>query len=135
MARRSSALPGTHTPGLEWAAAAVGGAILAAMIGYMLWTALARPEEPPELSVRIEAVRPAGESYLVEFIARNDGQTTAAAVLVSGELTPGRAGAVERSEAQLDFVPKRSERRGGLIFGSDPARGTLALRVEGFSYP
>ena len=121
------------TPAGEWAVAAVGAAVLLAMVGYLAWMGLVGEEGPPALSVRVERVQPAGEGWLVLFVAANDGPSAAATVRVRGRL--GEDSAVEESVAVLDYVPQRSERRGGLMFSRDPGAEPLELRVEGYERP
>jgi uncharacterized protein (TIGR02588 family) len=64
----------------------------------------------------------------------DDGDATAAGVLVQGELR-SNTGLVERSEATLDFVPARSWRPGGLVFTTDPRAQRLEVRPLGLDRP
>jgi uncharacterized protein (TIGR02588 family) len=125
-----------HKPSLgEWTAAGLGVAITLAAIGFMVYEAVsAAPDAIPAITVRVERVVVHPSGYVVEFRATNDGDATAAQVLVQGELR-GDAGTVERSEATIDFVPARSWRRGGLVFGQDPRGGRVEVRVLGFDRP
>jgi uncharacterized protein (TIGR02588 family) len=119
---------------LEWLIAAAGGVLLLGAIVYMTWYGLAHPPTPPQLSVEITAIVAAEGDYLVRFTARNAGNSTAAGVLVSGELGDGDA-TLERGETTLDYVPEHSAREGALMFQHDPRTHTLHLRVEGFHDP
>jgi uncharacterized protein (TIGR02588 family) len=125
---------GGGTPWGEWAVAAVGAAILVAAVGYLVFLAATEAEGPPELSIRSEVVQAAGDGWLVGFVVVNAGPEAAAAVRVRGRLFDGGRVA-EESRADLDYVPQHSERRGGLMFGADPGRYRLELRVEGFAAP
>jgi uncharacterized protein (TIGR02588 family) len=42
---------------------------------------------------------------------------------------------VETSQATIDYLPQRSERRGGLFFTRNPEGLDLNLRAEGYSEP
>jgi uncharacterized protein (TIGR02588 family) len=126
--------PSPDTPAIEWAAAAVGGGLLAAMVGFMLWAGVREGSDAPRLVVRVEAIAPAEHGWRVDFVVENRGGSTAAGVRLSGLLT-GDGAAPERSTAVLDYVPQRSERRGALHFTADPAAGALALRIESHVEP
>jgi uncharacterized protein (TIGR02588 family) len=125
-----------HKPSLwEWTAAGLGAAIALAAIGFMVYEAVsAAPDAIPVITARVERVVAHPSGYVVEFRATNDGDATAAQVLVQGELR-GATGTVERSEATIDFVPARSWRRGGLVFGQDPRAARVEVRVLGFDRP
>jgi uncharacterized protein (TIGR02588 family) len=130
----AGAARGRGTPPGEWAVAAVGAALLAAAVGYLVFLAATEAEGPPELTIRSETVQAAGAGWLVGFVVVNAGPEAAAAVRVRGRLL-AHGVVAEESRADLDYVPQRSERRGGLMFGADPGRHRLDLRVEGFAEP
>ena len=125
-----------HKPSLwEWTAAGLGAAIALAAIGFMVYEAAsAAPDAVPMITARVERVVAHPSGYVVEFRATNDGDATAARVLVQGELR-GDNGQAEHSEAAIDFVPARSWRRGGLVFRQDPRAGRVEVRVVGFDRP
>jgi uncharacterized protein (TIGR02588 family) len=127
-AERSSA-----TSPWEWVAASVGGAMICAAIGYMIWYGLTSREGVPELELEAVATTQAGASYLVEVEVRNQGRATAAAAEIEGQIT-GPDGPLETSEATIDFVPPNSSRKAFLQFTKDPA-GRLQLRVKGMAQP
>lgn len=118
----------------EWVAAAVSTALVLAVIGYMLYDAVARPQTPPSVTVHADSVLAADGHWRVEFHARNHGHLTAAQVMVQGELMQGDS-AVETSEAVLDYVPGGAVRRGGLFFTRDPGAHEIRLRAMGYQEP
>lgn len=118
----------------EWVAAAVSTALVLAVVGYLLYDAVARPRTPPSIQVAADTVLRSGDLWLVEFRAANDGHETAAAVKIEGELMRGDS-SVEASEAVLDYVPGRSVRHGGLFFRQDPRAYRLELRAHGYQEP
>lgn len=122
------------TPAVEWAAGALGGAALAAMIGCLVWDGLAGAGGPPEVLLTVETAHSAPGGHLVTFVARNAGGSTAAAVRIEGALLD-RDAPVETSVVEFDILPKGGERRGGLFFARDPASLRLVLRAEGFAAP
>lgn len=118
----------------EWVAAALGALLIASAVGYMLYYGLTHPEGPPRIALEQLSVVPTDGGYLVRFRAKNEGNSTAAGLLVGGELKENGS-TVEESEATLDYVPQQSEREGGLVFTRDPERYELQLRVKGHAKP
>lgn len=118
----------------EWVAAAVSTVLVLAVVGYLLYDAVARPHTPPSVQVSADTVLRADGLWLVEFRATNRGHRTAAAVKVQGELMAADS-SVETSEAVLDYVPSRSVRHGGLFFHNDPRAYRLELRALGYQEP
>lgn len=121
----------------EWAVAAVGAAILAFIVGYLVYEAIARPPEPrPEIVVTGDAaVQLANGTFLVPIEVRNLGHATGAGVNVSGTLLGEDGAVIEESAVSFDFVAPHSRESGGLYFAADPATARLVLRVEGFADP
>ena len=121
-------------PPLEWAAAALGllaVLVLLAIIGREAVTGNERPV--PVLRAEVERVAATPAGHVVEFRVRNLSEQTAAAVQVEGTI---KGGAEDKtSSATIDYVPGRSEAKGGLIFSSDPRGGNLELRVTGYEIP
>ena len=121
-------------PPLEWAAAAVGLLVALALLAILGREALAGNERPvPVLEASVERVAATAAGHVVEFQVRNFSEQTAAAVQVEGKLEGG--GEEESSGATIDYVPGRSEAKGGLIFTADPRRARLELRVIGYEIP
>ena len=124
----------TAIPPLEWAAAAVGFALVCGVLGVMVWLGLTRGDAPAEVSVRAEVVAPAAGGYVVTIRAINTGGTTAADVMVEGELR-GAGGVAETSTMTFKYLAPHSERRGGLFFEKDPRQFKLELRAKGYESP
>jgi uncharacterized protein (TIGR02588 family) len=117
----------------EWVTAAAAAAVVAAAVVTLL-IAGRHERTPPRLSVRVEAAEPAGPYFRVRFAVRNDGGTTAAEVVVRGELRNASTSA-ETGEVTFDYVPDGSERRGALLFTTDPRTAHLAVRALGYREP
>lgn len=129
---QTAAVQGTSLA--EWVVAAFGAIGLAVMIGYMIYVGATQTDGPPEIVLQETGTRPAGDAFVVEIVARNRGDSTAAALNISGTLMEGDT-VVEESKATIDYLPKQSEREAGLYFTKDPARYRLVLRPEGFAAP
>lgn len=118
----------------EWLVAGLGALFVLAVLGYLAWYRLAHPETPPKLVAEVASVTEDAGFHYVEVTARNDGFSTAAGVLLLGELVQdGRP--VEESEAEIDYLPGHSRRRVTLIFARDPAAHGLVLRFKGYARP
>jgi uncharacterized protein (TIGR02588 family) len=114
----------------EWVAAALGALLVAAALAVLLRSASVQGGDPvPRLAVLIDSVIPYDAGFIVRFRVRNEGGQTAARVLVRGVV------GAEESEMSLDFVPGRSERRGGLLFTRDPRQQPLVIRAVGYDEP
>jgi uncharacterized protein (TIGR02588 family) len=118
----------------EWAAGAVGLALVAATLAFLVHDALTSENAPPDFELRVTAVEHAAARHLVRISAVNRGDRTAADVFVRGTLYDG-ATRVETSAMRFRYVPAHSERRGGLYFERDPRSLRLALSVEGYEQP
>jgi uncharacterized protein (TIGR02588 family) len=122
------------TSPLEWVIAGLSGLLLAATLAYMVIFAFSEQETPPAVTLSVATVTTTPGGYLVVFRADNAGGAAAAGLQVSGELREGGA-VVETSQATIDYLPQRSERRGGLFFTRNPEDLALSLRAEGYSEP
>ncbi|WP_306752324.1 TIGR02588 family protein [Paracoccus actinidiae] len=123
------------TPVLEWISAAIGLVLTVAMLGFIGWQAWKHTgEEPPAIKVHVQHILPAGDGYVVEFVAVNLSPATAAAVQIEGELIEGER-VIATSQVTLDYVPGNSERRGGLFFRENPQGYDLEIRALGYAQP
>src|SRR5215210_4283428 len=111
----------------EWIVAISSAALVLALLGYLIYDGTRSPRTPPDVTIEVDSIQKAGPGYLVLFRARNSGRTTAAEVLVEGELEAD-SGRVETAQATIDYVPARGEQRGGLYFRGNPQRSRLRLR-------
>lgn len=119
-----------EVPALEWAAAAIGLVILLGLSFILLREATAgNDRDVPILSAKIERVTATPSGFVADVVVSNRSRQTAAAVQVEGKLGD------EQPSATLDYVPGRSEARGGLIFSSDPRRGGAEVSVVGYELP
>ena len=117
----------------EWVAAAGATAMVISMVVTM-FVAGRREQTPPRFALTIESVAASGRDFLVQFSIRNDGDKTAAQVIVEGHLESSDA-SPETSLVTFDYVPGGSVRRGGVLFRHDPRSSRLTLRPLGFREP
>ncbi|ORE98611.1 TIGR02588 family protein [Aurantimonas sp. 22II-16-19i] len=127
------AAPPSTSP-VEWLTAAAGFAVVAAMVGYLAFIGWSRPEGPPAVEVSLVAIVPQKGHHLVRFEARNEGNSTAAGLVVEGRLE--RSGeVVETAQVTIDYLPQQSVRDGGLFFDADPSGYELVLAARGYMTP
>jgi uncharacterized protein (TIGR02588 family) len=124
--------PSTST--MEWIVAAVSALLVLGVIGFLVYDGVASPKTPPDITVQVDSIQPAGPGFVVIFQARNDGHNTAADVIIEGELMAD-SGPVEKSETTIDYVPAGGQQRAGLYFTRDPRRLKLRLRAHGYREP
>lgn len=114
--------------------AVTGLALVAVLLAYLGYQAVANHAKPPFIVVEIDDVKRNPGSYLVQFSARNLGDDTAAGVLITGELTRGGV-VVESAQVTLGYIPAQSTRGGGLFFTRDPLTHALRLHASGYATP
>jgi uncharacterized protein (TIGR02588 family) len=117
-----------------WGIGLLGLILILGSIGFALYEAIAGDSSPPNVTVQVEAILPVQNGFLVEFRVINEGGTTAAGLMVEGELRNG-AEVVETSDTTIDYLPSHSERAGGLFFTQDPRQYELQLRAKGYETP
>jgi uncharacterized protein (TIGR02588 family) len=118
----------------EWIVAISSAALVLGVLGFLIYDGVRSPGTPPNVTIEIDSIQSAGPGYLVLFRARNGGNSTAAGVVVVGELEAD-SGRVESSETTIDYVPAQGEQGGGLYFARDPRRLRLRLRAQGYRDP
>ena len=118
---------------LEWSVFGVSLLTIAAVAGVLLYAHFTSSQGPPEIRVVLGAPQPSGDGFAVPLDVINDGDATAEEVEVEVTLRAGTT--EERSTVALAFVPHGSRRQAWAAFKSDPARGTLDVRVVGYREP
>ena len=119
---------------MEWAAAAIGVALVTSTLVFLMWLGFTRGDSPPDVSLHVDSIVPMREGYVVTLRAVNSGDTTAADVTVEGRLA-GASGIAETAEMTFRYLPPRSERRGGLFFSRDPRQLEVKLKAKGYETP
>jgi uncharacterized protein (TIGR02588 family) len=124
----------TATSRLEWLSGGLGLLLVLTTLGYIGYNAMTSEETVPAVTIDHLSTEPTPGGFVVTFRARNSGPSTAASLLIRGDLRNGSR-TVETSEVTLDYLPPRGERRGGLIFHNDPGRYELRLQPKGYLEP
>lgn len=122
-------------PLLEWIASGLGLAIVLGMFAFLAIEALTTDSSaPPTMGIEPVSVAKSRDQFIVEVKVSNRSGQTGAAVQIEGSLKQG-AEEVETSNATIDYVPGKAERRAGLIFTRDPRRHQAEFRVTGYQRP
>ena len=74
---------------MEWLTGLVSAALIATLIGYVGWNALTEQMEPPEFAIEATGMERMTGGYRITFDIENRANSTAAAVVVRGELLRG----------------------------------------------
>jgi uncharacterized protein (TIGR02588 family) len=118
----------------EWIVAGLSAVLVLGVVGFLIYDGVRHPSTPPDITVEVDSIVPAGPGYLVLIRADNRGRNTAAEVTVEGELEAD-TGRVETSQTIIDYVPAGGQGRGGLYFQRDPRSLRLRLRAHGYREP
>ncbi|ASP54092.1 TIGR02588 family protein [Sinorhizobium meliloti] len=124
--------PGTSIA--EWIVAGVSCLALLAVLGYLILDGLSGRNGAADIIVLPAEVTAMNDGYVVEFAANNRAGKSVAAVEIKGELRDGEE-VVEESGVTIDYIPQKSERKGALIFRSDPEGYELRIFASGYSEP
>lgn len=119
-------------PAIEWVMAALGLLLLIAAIVVIVRDEV-HSGRPPVITIRVGPIHQADARWLVTFEAHNDGDAPAADLLIQAVLAVGDS--TESADAQLDYLPARSRRGGGVFFSRDPRAGRLTLSPVSYRDP
>ncbi|MGV3529889.1 MAG: hypothetical protein ACO1OO_13395 [Flavisolibacter sp.] len=112
----------------EWIVGIAGFLLMISCAGFILYRAIWGSEQSPAVTIRFEPVETIKGGYLVRFSAHNESEETLADVIIRAELKNGNT-AEESTSATIDYLPGRSNRKGGFFFRKNPAD----FRLEGFA--
>lgn len=119
---------------LEWLTGLISLILIALLIGYVSWSALTEQMEPPEFAIEATGMAQVPGGYRITFDIENRTNSTAAAVIVRGELTRGEE-SIESVDVTFDYVPGQSQSSGAILFSTDPGSARLTLRAIGYTDP
>jgi len=120
----------------EWVAAGVGLVALLVVTGTLLFEAITQDGLPPTLSVQTgETAQQDDGIFHVPVRLRNAGHSTAAGILVEGQLRDEEGETVEEAQFELEYLPPESSRQGGLYFINNPHDYELTVIPRGYRNP
>jgi uncharacterized protein (TIGR02588 family) len=116
----------------EWVTAAIGTVLLLLILGFLFHQAVYGDKSDAEIRVSPEKIVKQGNGYLVSIRVRNIGGKPAGSVLIEGRLATKKD---ESSQAEIDYIPAKSERSGGLFFKMEPSLRELEIKALGYQDP
>lgn len=119
---------------IEWITGVVSALLVAGLLGWIGYEALTADRRPPDLTIRAERVERVGNGFRVAFEIENHAATTAAAVVVRGDLLDNGE-TIESVELTFDYVPAQSRSAGAIIFSHDPDGREMRVRAAGYTEP
>lgn len=131
---KSSEKKNQKIPFLEWLTAVIGLILVVGALGFIIYEASTNEHEPPILKLSYGAVIKTEAGYLVKFEVENNGDETAANVVIEGKLTKG-AQEIETSSVTFDYAPSQSKRNGGLYFKNNPQEFDFEILAKGYQKP
>ena len=122
---------------LEWVVFGVSLALVAGVLGFLVYDAVKLEKTPPDLEVRLGAPVARAEEFVVPVAVTNRGDQTAEGVQIEVTLEGGAdgGGEPERGEFGIAFIPRRATREGWVVFRTDPRGARLTPRVLGYEKP
>ena len=122
---------------LEWVVFGVSLALVAGVLGFLVYDAVKLEKLPPDLEVRLGAPVARAQEFVVPVAVTNRGDQTAEGVQIEVTLEGSGSGGgePERGEFTIAFVPRRATREGWVAFRTDPRGARLTPRVLGYEKP
>lgn len=121
--------------GAEWISFTIAAAIVAALVGLLLWDLVANnPVEPAAFRVETATPRPESNAHYVDVKVENVGEETAQNVQVMAELTKDGM-TIAEGDQTVDFLSGGESIELTFVFEPDPRDGELTVRVAGHEVP
>lgn len=114
--------------------AAIGLLLVLGSVGVLLYQGSQEGKAPPDVQVRVDAITPVSNGYLVAFTAINKGGFTLASVEITAALKRGEE-KTESSQTTIDYISKDAEVKGGFFFSNNPKVYILDIRATGYQKP
>lgn len=120
---------------LEWLVFAISLVLVVGILGYLVYDSATAGKKPPSIEFQLGTPQPQSNSFYVPVSVTNQGDETAEAVHIEVVLESGGQ-EQESGEFQVAFLPRRSTRKGGVMFQTDPRKvEQIKARVLGFEKP
>ena len=118
---------------LEWAVFAAGLALVCGVLGFLAYDGATAGDRPAQFQIELGRPEQRGDGFHVPVRVKNAGGETAEGVTV--EVLLEGAGATERGEFVVAFIPRGGTREASVTFHTDPGAGHLRARVLGYEKP
>lgn len=123
-----------RTSFFEWVVAVIGLVLVLFSISFIAYEGITSKDAPPDLLVKVTSVKSLSSGYLVEFLVKNEGERTAATVVIEGKLSDGDK-EIETKTTTIDYIASKSEHTGGLFFTENPEQSNLEIKAVGYENP
>lgn len=118
---------------LEWSVFGVSAALIALVIGFLVFESATIGDALPDIEVRTGTPEARTGHFAVPLEVTNKGDQTAEGVHIEVVLRSG--GKEERADLEIAFLPRRGSREAWVTFKADPRQGALEARVLGYEKP
>jgi uncharacterized protein (TIGR02588 family) len=118
---------------LEWTVFGVSAALIALVIGFLIFESATLGDALPDIQVRTGTPEARTGYFAVPLEVTNKGDQTAEGVHIEVVLRSG--GKEEHADLEIAFLPRRGAREAWVTFKTDPRQGTLEARVLGYEKP
>ena len=118
---------------LEWSVFAASAALIAALLGFLVYESLTISNAPPDIHLEVGNPEQRSGYFAVPITGGGGGGHTAEGVHI--EVVLRGAGQEETGDFEIQFLPRRGSREAWVTFKNDPRQGTLEARVLGYEKP
>lgn len=119
---------------LEWTVFGLSLIVIAAAVALLAMDALSPHDVHPDLRVTTGAPVRSSGGYAVPVTVSNHGDATAEQARIEIALVSGGE-EVEAAELTIAFVPRKSERKGWVVFRRNPSCCTVEARAVAYERP
>lgn len=124
----------SSTPAWERVVGFIGLVLILVTIGFLLWSAINKTDNPAAIDVEIRDTTSVPTGYLVRVTVRNSGDETTENLQLEAHLNFA-ARESEVSTVTVDYLAPGSSKELGFYFTQDPSSGDLVFRPLGFQVP
>lgn len=118
---------------LEWTVFGFSAALIGAVIAFLAYESVTMGDALPDIQLQTGVPEARSGYHAVPLQVSNKGDQTAEGVHIEVVLRSGSK--EERSDLEIQFLPRRGAREAWVTFKSDPREGTLETRVLGYEKP
>lgn len=118
---------------LEWAVFGIAAVLIALVLAFLGYEAALIGDALPDIQLQIGKAEARSGYFAVPIELMNKGDQTAEAVHIEVTLRVG--GTEEKSDIEIQFLPRRGQREAWVTFKNDPSKGSLEGRVLGYEKP
>ncbi len=118
---------------LEWMVFGVSAVLLLLVISFLGYEAATLGDALPDIQLQTGTPEARSGYFAVPIEVTNKGDQTAEGVHIEVVLRSGRQ--EERSDIDIQFLPRRGKREAWVTFKTDPRTATLEARVLGYEKP